>query len=184
PLGIGANTAVFSVINAVLLRPLPFAEPDRLVNISTTRPERKINKMVSSYPDFVDWRDQNNSFDYMAAYTANDYTLTGGDDPTRLGGVVTSSDLFSVLRVQAALGRTFTAEDDRNGSALTVVLSDRLWKQRYNADPGIIGSSMTLNSKSYTVIGVMPPGFQFPLQSDPVELWTTFATALTATPEE
>ena len=183
-LGIGANTAVFSVINAVLLRPLPFVEAENLANVWTTRPERGVTKMVDSYPDFVDWRDQNSTFDYLAAYAENDYTLTGGDDPTRLGGVVTSSDLFSLLRVQAALGRTFTAEDDKNGSPLTVVLSDRLWKQHYNADPGIIGSVITLNSKSYTVIGVMPQGFQFPVRSEPVELWTTFANALTATPDE
>src|SRR5690349_4130384 len=105
-LGIGANTAVFSVVNTVLLSPLPFFESDRLMNISTSRPQRGINKMVCSYPDFVDWRDQNNSFEYMAAYTENDYTLTGGDSPSRLGGLVTSSDLFPLLRVQAALGRT------------------------------------------------------------------------------
>jgi putative ABC transport system permease protein len=183
-LGIGANTAVFSVVNTVLLRPLPFSEPDRLVNCWTTRAERGINKMVASYPDFVDWRDQNNSFEQLAAYTEQDFTLTGGDNPSRLGGMVASSDLFPLLKVQAAVGRTFSADDDRNGAALTVILSHKLWKQRYNGEASIIGSSITLNSKSYTVIGVMPEGFQFPVQSEPVELWTTFAYALTAVGDE
>ena len=183
-LGIGANTAVFSVVNAVLLRPLPYAEPDHLVNVWTTRPQRGINKMVASYPDFADWRDQNNVFERVAAYTEQDFTLIGGDSPSRLGGLVVSSDLFPLLQVQAAIGRTFNADDDRNGSPLTVVLSHRLWRQHYNSDSSIIGSSITLNSKSYGVIGVMPEGFQFPVQSDPVELWTTFANALTATGDE
>jgi len=183
-LGIGANTAVFSVINAVLLRPLPFANPDRLVNVWTTRPQRGINKMVSSYPDFSDWRSRNNVFEGLAAYTEADYTLTGGDSPLRVGGMATSSDLFSVLGANPIIGRTFSADDDRNGAPLTVVFSHRLWKQNYNFDPGVIGSTVTLNSKSYTVIGVMPEGFQFPVQSKPVELWTTFANALTASGED
>ncbi|HXU39700.1 MAG TPA: ABC transporter permease [Blastocatellia bacterium] len=183
-LGIGANTAVFSVVNTVLLRPLPFAEPDRLVNLWTTRADRGINKMVASYPDFVDWRDQSNSFEQVAAYSEQDFTLTGGDNPSRLGGMVVSSDLFPLLKAQAAVGRTFSADDDRNGAPLTAVLSHKLWKQRYNGEASVIGSSVTLNSKSYTVIGVMPEGFQFPVQSEPVELWTTFAYALTAAGEE
>ena len=183
-LGIGANTAVFSVVNTVLLRPLPFAEPDHLVNVWTTRADRGINKMVASYPDFADWRDQSNSFEQAAAYSEQDFTLTGGDNPSRLAGMVVSSDLFPLLKVQAAVGRTFSADDDRNGAPLMVVLSHKLWKQHYNGEASIIGSSVTLNSKSYTVIGVMPEGFQFPLQSEPVELWTTFAYSLTAVGEE
>ena len=183
-LGIGANTAVFSVVNAVLLRPLPFAEPDRLVNVWTTRPQRGINKMVASYPDFADWREQNNVFERVAAYAEEDFTLTGGDNPSRLGGMLVSSDVFPLLNTQAAIGRTFSADDDRNGAPLTVILSHRLWKQHYNGEVSILGTSITLNSKSYTVIGVMPEGFQFPVQSDPVELWTTFAYALTAVGED
>jgi predicted permease len=183
-LGIGANTAVFSVVNAVLLRPLPFAEPDRLVNVWVTRPQRGINKMIASYPDFADWREQNNVFEQTAAYTEQDFTLTGGDNPSRLEGRVVSADLFPLLRAQAAMGRTFSAEDDRSGAPLTVVLSHKLWKQHYNGDSSIIGANVTLNSKSYTVIGVMPEGFQFPVQNNPVELWTTFAYALTAPGDE
>ena len=120
-LGIGANTAVFSVVNAVLLRPLPYAEPDHLVNVWTTRPQRGINKSVASYPDFTAWREQNNVFEHVAAYTEQDFTLTGGDNPSRLGGMVVSSGLFPLIKVQAAIGRTFSADDDKNGAPLTAI---------------------------------------------------------------
>jgi putative ABC transport system permease protein len=180
-LGIGANTAIFSVINAVLLRPLPFAEPERLVNLWETRPSRGITQNPASYPNFADWRDQNDVFERVAAFNSTDFTLTGDDNPARLGSAIVSADLFPLLGVQAATGRVFTPEDDKNGAPLTVILSHTLWKQRYNSDPNIVGSSMTLDSKSYTVIGVMPEGFQFPVQNDPVELWTTYANALTPT---
>jgi len=180
-LGIGANTAIFSVINAVLLRPLPFAEPERLVNLWETRPQRGIMQNPASYPDFADWRDQTDVFERAAAFDSEGFTLTGDDNPALLEGVVVSADLFPLLGAQAATGRVFTPEDDKNGAPLTVILSHKLWKQRYNADPNLIGSSVTLNSKSYTVIGVMPEGFQFPVQNDPVELWTTYANALTPT---
>src|SRR2546423_7495607 len=180
-LGIGANTAIFSVVNTVLLRPLPFAEPERLVNVWESRPERGIKQMTASYPNFADWRDQNDVFERLAAYDAQSFTLTGDDNPARLEGAVVSADLFPLLGAQASLGRTFNRDDDKNGAPLTVILSQRLWKQRFNADPNIVGSVLTLNSKSYTVIGVMPEGFQFPLQNDPADLWTTFAYALTPT---
>jgi putative ABC transport system permease protein len=180
-LGIGANTAIFSVINAVLLRPLPFAEPERLVNLWETRPQRGITQNPASYPDFADWRDQNDVFEYVAAHNSSDFTLTGDDNPTLLQGAVVSADLFPLLRAQAATGRVFGPEDDKNGAPLTVILSHTLWKQRYNSDPNVVGSNLTLNSKSYTVIGVMPEGFQFPVQNDPVELWATYAYSLTPT---
>jgi predicted permease len=180
-LGIGANTAIFSVINAVLLRPLPFAEPERLVNLWETRPPRGITQNPASYPNFADWRDQIDVFEYVAAHNDGGFTLTGDDNPALLQGAVVSADLFPLLGVQAAMGRVFSHEDDKNGAPLTVILSHKLWKQRYNSDPNIVGSSMTLDSKSYTVIGVMPEGFQFPVQNDPVELWTTYANSLTPT---
>jgi putative ABC transport system permease protein len=183
-LGIGANTAIFSVVNTVLLRPLPFAEPERLVNVWESRPERGIKQMPASYPNFADWRDQNDVFEYIAAYDAESFTLTGDDNPARLEGAVVSADLFPLLGAQASLGRTFNRDDDKNGAPLTVILSQRLWKQRFNADPNIVGSVLTLNSKSYTVIGVMPEGFQFPLQNDPANLWTTYANQLTPTDGE
>jgi predicted permease len=180
-LGIGANTAIFSVVNAVLLKPLPFAEPERLVNVWESRPQRGTTKNTASYPNFADWRDQNEVFERTAAYYSSDFILTGEDNPARLQGAVVSADLFPLLGAQAAIGRAFSAEDDKNGAALTVLLSHRLWKQRYNSDPNIVGHNITLNSTSYAVIGVMPAGFQYPVQNDPVELWTTFANSLTPT---
>src|SRR5690349_21377656 len=173
-LGIGANTAIFSVINAVLLRPLPFAEPERLVNLWETRPQRGTLQNSASYPNFADWRDQNSVFEYVVAYNSNDYVLTGDDNPVRLQGAVVSADLFPLLGAQPFTGRVFRPEDDKNGAPSTVILSYKLWKQRFNADRNIVGASLTLNSNSYTVIGVMPEGFQYPVQNDPVELWTTF----------
>ncbi|HKP10645.1 MAG TPA: ABC transporter permease, partial [Blastocatellia bacterium] len=178
-LGIGANTAIFSIINAVLLRPLPYAEPERLVNVWATRPQRGLTQNSASYPDFADWRDQNDVFEYIAAYNFTDFTLTGDDNPARVSGLIVSADLFPMLGAQAATGRVFTRDDDKNGSPLTVILSHKLWEQRYHSDPSIVGTSLTLNSKSYTVIGVMPKDFQFPLQNDPAQMWTTFADILT-----
>jgi putative ABC transport system permease protein len=178
-LGIGANTAIFSVINAVLLRPLPFDEPERLVNVWETRPQRGIKQNVVAYPNFADWRDQNDVFDRIAASYISDFTLTGDDNPERLQCGIVSSDLFPLLGAQPLVGRVFLPEDDKSGAPLTVILGYDLWKQRYNSDPGIIDSSITLNNTAYTVIGVMPENFQFPVRNDPVDLWTTFAKDLT-----
>jgi putative ABC transport system permease protein len=180
-LGIGANTAIFSVINAVLLSPLPFSEPERLVDVWSTRPTRGVTQNSLSYPDFADYRDQSDTFEYAAAYHSTDFIITGDDNPVRAQGAVVSADLFPLLGVQAATGRVFSRDEDKNGAPLTVILSHKLWKQRYNSDPNIVGSNLTLNSKSYTVIGVMPAAFQFPVQNDPVELWVTFAAELTPT---
>src|SRR5205085_5101158 len=126
-LGIGANTAIFSVINAVLIKPLPFAEPERLVNLWETRPQRGIMQNPASYPDFIDWRDQSDVFEYVAAHNAGGFTLTGDDNPALLQGAVVSADLFPLLGVQAATGRVFTPADDKNGAPLTVILSHKLW---------------------------------------------------------
>jgi putative ABC transport system permease protein len=178
-LGIGANTAIFSVINAVLLRPLPFAEPERLVNVWETRPQRGIKQNPVAYPNFADWRDQNDVFERIAASYVSNFTLTGVENPERLQCGIVSADLFPLLGAQALVGRIFLPEDDKNGAPLTVILSYKLWKQRYNSDPGVLDSNITLNNRSYAVIGVMPEGFQFPVRNDPVDLWTTFAKDLT-----
>lgn len=178
-LGIGANTAIFSVINAVLLRPLPFKEPDRLVNVWETRPQRGAMQHVVAYANFADWRDQNDVFDGIAAYYLSDFTLTDGENPERLKCGIVSAELFPLLGAQPLVGRAFFPEDDKPGAPLTVILSHKVWKQKYNADPGIIDSGITLNGKSYTVIGIMPEGFQFPVRNDSVDIWTTFAKDLT-----
>jgi hypothetical protein len=175
-LGIGANTAVFSVVDAVLLTPLPFRDPDRLVSVSMTNLRRSNNQGNVSYPDFVDWRSQNHAFEKMAAYRINIFTLTGVDEPVNLQGAVVSADLFPLLGVAPQLGRDFLPEEDeRIGSSggRAVILSHRLWQSRFAADPGVVGRDIELNNRIHTVVGVMPADFQYPVQSEPVELWTT-----------
>jgi putative ABC transport system permease protein len=173
-LGIGANTAIFSVVNAVLLRPLPFPQSEQLMTVWETNQARGLMQSAVSYPDFADWRAQNHVFERMASYHTNDFTLTGNAEPQRLQGAVVNADLFPLLGAQAQLGRTFRPEEDQPGdSGSVVVLSHRLWQQRFNSDPNVVGRAVTLDGQSYTVIGVMPAGFQFPVQNEPVELWTS-----------
>jgi predicted permease len=175
-LGIGANTAIFSVVNAVLLRPLPFVEPSRLVNLFESHIQRGINRNAVSYPNFVDWKEQSQVFEGMASYHQSDFILTGTDEPARLEGAVVNADLFSLLGVTPILGRTFRPEEDKPGeSGRVVILSSRLWENRFSSDPAIVGRAMVLNGKDYTIVGVMPEGFQFPIQNEPVELWATAA---------
>ncbi|HEX3082982.1 MAG TPA: ABC transporter permease, partial [Pyrinomonadaceae bacterium] len=129
-----------------------------------------------SYPNFFDLRDQNHVFDHLAAYHDNDFTLTGQGQPVMLHGAMASGDLFSVLNVNPMLGRTFTvAEDKLTETGRVVVLSERLFASRFNSDPSVVNKTITLNGHSFTIIGVMPKGFEFPIQNDPLDLWTTIA---------
>jgi predicted permease len=170
-LGIGATAAIFSVANAVLMRPLPFDKPERLMTIASVR-RGKITG-AASYPDFVDWKAQSNSYERMAAYIAGDYILTGQDEPLRLQGATIDADLLPLLGASPGLGRGFAPDEDKPGaSARVVILSHSLWRRRFNSDPNILGSPIALNGAAYSVIGVMPEGFQFPVQNQPVELWT------------
>jgi putative ABC transport system permease protein len=165
-LGIGANTAIFSVVNAVLLRPLPFEEADRLVFINET--SKVMDEISISYPDFTDWRNQNHVFERVGVYNRNSYNLTGYGDAERILTAQMSADLFSALRVNAAIGRLFTNEEDKPGGAPVVVLSYGLWQRRFGGQSSILNQALTFNGKSYTVIGVMPEGFQIPSR---VEMW-------------
>lgn len=175
-LGIGANTAIFSVVNAVLLRPLPFPDSDALMSVYETDLVRGGVRGSYSYPNFSDLRDQNHVFDHLSAYHDNDFTLTGQGQPVMLHGGMASGDLFSVLNVKPMLGRTFTAAEDKlTETGRVVVLSERLFASRFNSDASILNKTITLNGHSFTVIGVMPKGFEFPIQNDPLELWTTIA---------
>jgi len=174
-LGIGANTAVFSVLNAVLLRPLPFHEPQNLVAIGEydTRekadPGTEINSI--SYLDYADWRDRNEVFERIAVYTNQSVsTFTDGNQATHVQGEAVSADLFPLLGVQPALGRTFLPKEDEPGNRV-VILSDELWQRRFGGDQGILGKTVTLDGKQFQVIGVMPPRFTFPIGSNPPELW-------------
>jgi putative ABC transport system permease protein len=175
-LGIGANTAIFSVVNAVLLRPLPFANADRLMVLSETDSARGQQLGAVSYPNFADWRDQNHVFERMASYHNNDFIMTGRGESTRLQGAVVNADLFPLLGVTPMLGRGFLpAEDQPGDTGRVVVLSQELFQKKFSSDPTTLGQSMVLDGKPYAIVGVMPGAFQFPIQNDPVELWTTVA---------
>jgi predicted permease len=174
-LGIGANTAVFSVLNAVLLRPLPFHEPQKLVALGEydTREKSDPGTQVNSisYLDYVDWRDRNEVFERVAVYTNQSVsTFTDGNQATHVQGEAVSADLFPLLGVQPALGRTFLPNGDEPGNHV-VILSHQLWQRRFGADRGIIGKTVTLDGKQFQVIGDMPPRFTFPIVSNPPELW-------------
>jgi putative ABC transport system permease protein len=173
-LGIGANTAIFSVINAVLLRPLPFAEPQRIVAVGSRDYSGRGNIGSVSYPDFMDYQAQSRAFERLAAYGSRNYTLTTNEGAARLRGAVATSDLFPLLGVNPLVGRTFEAREDKAGGGRAVVLSHGLWQRRFSADPGMIGQTLTLNGHLHTVVGVMPPGFRFPFEAEPVEFWTNF----------
>jgi putative ABC transport system permease protein len=167
-LGIGANTAIFSLVNTVLLRPLPYKSPERLVMLWQQPPSGGMNDLSAA--DFQDWRDRNHSFDQMAAITGAAFNFTGGDRPVKVSGLMVSSAFFSTLGVMPALGRGFLPEEEKPGSERVVILSDTLWKRRFGADPAIVGKTISLNRQNYIVTGVMLPGFQFIGAES--ELWT------------
>jgi len=161
-LGIGANTAIFSVVNAVLLRPLPYSESDRLVQVWETNPKANRWGDWVSYPDFLDWREQNTVFDEIGACRPwMIFNLTEGDSPEALAGAYVSASLFTVLGVKPILGRTFLAEEDRPGANRVAVISYGLWQRRFGADPGLIGKTIQVDGESHVVVGVMPPDFKF-----------------------
>jgi putative ABC transport system permease protein len=175
-LGIGANTAIFSVVNAVLLRPLPFPNPDALMSLFEKDQTRGVVHGSYSYPNFFDLRAQNNVFEHIAAYHDSDFIMTGRGEPVRLQGGVVTADLFSVLGQAPILGRAFLPEEDKpTETGRVVVLSARLFANLFNSDASILNQPITLDGKRYTVIGVMPHGFEFPIQNEPLDLWTTIA---------
>jgi putative ABC transport system permease protein len=163
-LGIGANSAIFSVIDAVLLRPLPFPKPDQLIAIWGKVPRENSERETESIPNYVDLRDQSQTLQGLAAYTRAGAVLNGTEESRQLEGLAITSDIFNVLGVPAARGRVFTRADD-NVDARVVVLSDSAWKTLFNKDPNIVGKQISLSFRQYTVLGVMPPGFQFPVEN-------------------
>jgi putative ABC transport system permease protein len=175
-LGIGANTAIFSVVNAVLLRPLPFPDSDKLMMVWDTVPSRGQKRGSASYPNFADWRSQNHVFEHLASFHTSDFIMTGRGESSRLQGAVVNADLFTLLRATPVLGRAFLpAEDEPSETGRVVVLSQELFQKRFNSDASVLNQPMILDGKNYTIIGVMPQAFQFPIQNEPVELWTTVA---------
>ena len=165
-LGIGANTAIFSVIDAVLLRPLPYPESDRLVLLNET--SKAMDEISVSYPNFTDWRNQNHVFENIGVYNRSSYNLTGVGDAERIVTGQVSADLFAALRANPAMGRLFTNDEDKPGGTPVVLLSHPLWQRRFAGQANILNQQLMLNNKSYTVIGIMPEGFQFPTR---VEMW-------------
>jgi len=173
-LGIGANTAIFSVIDAVLLRPLPFKDPGRVVAVKTTEPDRRDDIGVS-YPAFLDWRSRNHVFEGISAFRTDDFTLTGNGEPAHLRGAIVSANLPSLLGVLPMLGRSFLPAEDHPEAGLPILLGDRFWRDRFGSDRKILGQSLTLSGQVFTVVGVMPATFQFPVQRDQIDFWTTVA---------
>ncbi|HEX4949740.1 MAG TPA: ABC transporter permease [Blastocatellia bacterium] len=165
-LGIGANTAIFSIVSAVLLRPFAYQEPERLVNVKE-RGEGGGTGFSPSYPNFVDWRAQNTALTSIAAVRGNEsFNFTGTGEPERLQGRIVSSEFLSTLGIKPLMGRDFLPEEDRAGAAPTVILSYGFWQRRFGNDPNIIGKQLTLNLQSYTVVGVTPAHFQYGADAD------------------
>ena len=164
-LGIGVNTAIFSVVDAVLLRPFPYQAPERLVIL-----QERVSAGVGfspSYPNFADWRIQNTVFDSISAVCQNEsFNLTGAGDPERVQGRLVSAEFFSTLGIKPLLGRNFLAEDDRQNATPTAILSYGFWQRRFGADQGLIGRQLTLNNQSFTVIGIAPANFEFGAEAD------------------
>ena len=160
-LGIGANTAVFSVINGVLLRPLPYADADRLVMVFDSYEEQGMERGPGGIADFLDWKARNRSFQTLDAVATNRYTITGDGEAEQIVGLAVTATFFETLGARPLHGRTFAAGEDQPGSTPTVVLSERLWRRRYASNPGILGKATALNGRPHTIIGVMSAGSQF-----------------------
>src|SRR5262245_49960241 len=169
--GIGGATALFSVAHAIILRPLPYAQPDRLALVWQSDRERAQPFVEMSYPAFRDWRAGNPLFEDMSGLpsTNQTWTLSGRGEPVELVGRLVSWNFFDVLGVRPALGRALATEDDRRGAPRVVVLSHALWRDRFGSDPRIVGSSLVLDGEPFAVVGVMPDGFAYPAGA---ELWT------------
>ena len=157
-LGIGANTAIFTVVNAVLLRPLPYREPDRLMLLEERG--ENLRRVSVSYPNFLDWRAQNQVFDQMAAVQSADFNFTRGGQPEDIPGYNVSASFFTLLGTKPILGRDFTPQDDKAGAAPVAIISGGLWRRSLNSDPGVVGKLLALNGKTYTIVGVLPSDFK------------------------
>ncbi len=178
-LGIGANSAIFSVVNAVLLRPLPYPEPEQLLRVSLADPQVKEGRGAYGAMDFLAAKERNQSFAALAAFYApgNGFSLSGREIPEQVPGALVTAQFFDVLQVKAAQGRTFAPAEDRPAAARAIVVSHTFWQQRLNADANVIGQAVTLDGESHTVIGVMPPDFSFALTGT-AEFWAVLQLEL------
>ncbi|HLM55649.1 MAG TPA: ABC transporter permease [Pyrinomonadaceae bacterium] len=172
-LGIGANSAIFSVVNTILLRPLPYKDPERLVTVWEEAAKSGYPRDTPAAGNYVDWRDQNQVFEGMAALADESFNLTGSGEPERIDGRRVSASFFPLMGVEPRVGRAFLPEEDQPGATRVVVLSHGLWQRRFGGDVRITGQPVTLNGETYTVVGVMPQGFQFPDRE--AQLWVPIA---------
>ena len=179
-LGIGANTAIFSVVNALLLKPLPFPQSEQLVafGASDTRQKSSIDLNSLSYPDFFDFRTQNHTLASVAVFRDRAFVFSGEDGAASMHGVKASAEFFDVLGINSLMGRTFSRSDEQAGGGpggFKVIISDSFWRQHLGGDPNVLGRTVEIDRRPHTVIGVMPPGFNYPIQSEPIDFYVTIA---------
>lgn len=171
-LGIGVNAAVFTVYNGVLLRPLPYPDADRITMVWMDNRRERIKEDITSYPNYVDWRDQSSSFAHMAAYTPAAFTLTGVGDPERLRGAESTANFFDVMGLRPVLGRVYTVQEETPGKDAVAVLSYGLWQRRFGGAPDTVGQTISLNGRPFEIIGVMPAALRVP---EDAEVWKPLA---------
>ena len=179
-IGIGANTAIFSVVNALLLKPLPFPAPEQLIAVGMTDTRQKAETHLGSlsYPDFFDFREQNRSLSQIAIYRGTRLSLIGSDGTVSLSAIKASAEFFDVIGIKPILGRGFTREDEQAGGGpggMKTVLTYEFWQRHFGGDKAVLGRTIELDRRSFTVIGVLPPKFQFPIEAEPFELYVTIA---------
>ena len=176
-LGIGINTAIFSVVNGVLLRPLPYTEPDRIMTLWEANPQLDIAQDQVAAATFLDWVERSESFASLGAYSFQSYVMggTGTGEAEPVSGAQISPAIFDVVGMQPALGRAFQEQETIPGNDFVVILSQGLWAQRFGSDPDVLGTIVYLGKKPYTVVGVMPPRFEFPPGAQDVQVWKPLA---------
>src|SRR5687767_4757215 len=174
-LGIGANTAIFSSVYALLLKPLPFPELDRVVAVWDSTPSKGVLRNEVAMANYLDWRAQNQSFEQLAFYSWWSANLTGIDPPERIQGMVVTTNFFDALGVKPVMGRSFTEEENQPGKDTVAILTHKLWQRRFGGDPNILGKTITLSGDVYTVVGVLPEKFAYPVNA---EIYSVIAITL------
>jgi putative ABC transport system permease protein len=176
-LAIGANTAIFSVVNSVILQPLPYEQPQQLVNLATEQRDQALDGRGSfSIPDVIDIQQSSKTLAHVGIYQGAGTIITEGGDPERLLGAAVNADYFPTLGVKPILGRVFTRDEDKPGAPAVILISEGLWQRRYGGDPNIIGREINLGGKT-TVIGVLPAGFEYPISDDTQDFWEPMFSA-------
>jgi len=174
-LGIGANTAIFSLVDAVLLRPLPYPDPNQLVLMFDVPLQQPDSLSSISYRDFTLCREQNHVFSEIAGQAFHDLTLTGTDEPSIVNAAAVTSEIFPLLDARPLAGRTFLPEDGKQGAAPVAVLNENLWRNRFGSNPALIGQSITLDKRSFTVVGILPATFRYPEGAPRQDVWIPVA---------